>query len=628
MQPNSFFVRFFLPFLIVLPVFLSIRSNTRPLRAVEPQFEDGRGGIKQPIVVRANDQRTIICSESINHQELINLSHFSPYLVQAVIASEDSRFDWHLGIDPIALLRAMASFVKNRKVVQGGSTITQQVARTVYSQEVGSERTIARKLKELFYALQLEFAYNKDEILSIYLNRVFLGGNNYGFEAASQAYFDKASAFLDINESATLVSILPAPNGYALTDTKKQNLVEEARNRRNIIVSRMKSLGFINSSEHEEAKNARVIEFNRRGLNPSKKAEFPNFCKYILSEELPRILSEPGVLEGGLYVDTTLRADYQKKAEEAVQKAISYDGFRYNFNGGGLVHLGVNGEILAMVGKRLDPTISRRQPGSTFKVFTYAAALEQGYKLSQEYSCQPLVWKEQNYKRCERSPGRDKVTLEDGLVWSENVISLRLAQEIGLASVANSACQLEVSFGYEREDIYCEKAQKAEDGSDLDPGLVLGQEEVTLLDMVSAYTVFGNKGYLNEPYGVTKIRDRNRCTNPRNPDTCYVIYDSLRHGANSPRKVLSEDTVNSLNSVLQESVKRGTGRFAKIGIDEAGKTGTTDEGKDMWFIGYSSSENITSGVWLGNEDNSATKGSSEQAAQLWSNYMKKVLKIN
>ena len=385
-------------------------------------------GVAGPVVVYARDGQTPINPlYDSPHQELENLLDFSPYLPQAVIASEDSRYYWHLGVDPIGIVRALLINLQDQGISQGGSTITQQLARSLFPQ-VGRENTKARKLREMAVALKLEAVYSKDEILRTYLNRVYLGVNSYGFEDAAQFYFDKSARDVNLSEAATLVAILPAPNLY-----NPVHDYDTAVSLRNRVIERMATLGMITQEEASRARRSR-IEVSEKARKAFESSMAPYFYSYVLSE-LRALLGEELVKEGNFIVETSLNHTLQQEAQISLQETVKNFGAGYNFSQGAVVTLNTQtGEILALTGgvdysqsQFNRATQAQRQPGSTFKVFTYGAALEQGIFPSQKYSCDPFFWKGQRFKECQRSIG--DIDMYESLAQSENAVALRLAQD-------------------------------------------------------------------------------------------------------------------------------------------------------------------------------------------------------
>ncbi|MGQ4646824.1 PBP1A family penicillin-binding protein [Lyngbya aestuarii] len=559
-------------------------------------------GVQGPVIVYSENQTPLRQPRTDAHRELKRLSDFSPYLPQAVVASEDSRYYWHFGIDPYGVLRAVVRNIQGGGIREGASTLTQQVARSLFTDYVGRENTASRKLREAVVALKLETLYSKDEILKTYLNRIYLGVEAYGFEDAAQFYFDKSAKDLNISEAATLAGILPAPNSYNPVEN-----YDKALERRNRVIRRMAELGMINQEEANKARRSR-IEVSPKASAFLNSTKAPYFYSYVFNE-LRDLLGADLAQEGNFIVETGLDLRTQATAESSLSNFVDTEGDRLRFSQGAMATLDTsNGEILALVGgvnyqqsQFNRATQAQRQPGSTFKLFDYAAALEQGISPRKAYSCAPL----RRYRACERSGG--SIDMYTALALSENVVAIRVAQDAGLNNVVDLAQRLGIS-------------------SKLDPvpGLAIGQSEVKVLEITGSYAAIANRGVWNRPHAIQRILDSSDCTDFKDPQTCRVIY-SFQENGEGGRTVLSPAVADTMTNMLQGVVQRGTGRAAALGMGEAGKTGTTDRYVDLWFIGYIPARQLVTGIWLGNDDNSPTRGTSGQAAQLWSKYMRQVV---
>jgi len=559
-----------------------------------------------PVVVYADDGTPINPTAQNNtHRELKNLSDFSPYLPQAVIASEDSRYYWHFGVDPIGVARAVVINVTSSELRQGASTITQQLARSLFP-EVGRQNTAGRKLREMLVALKLETVYSKDNILKTYLNRVYLGIGSYGFEDAAQFYFEKSATDLNLSEAASLVAVLPAPNLY--NPVKDYDTAVGLRNR---IIDRMVKLGMVSEEEADRARRSR-IEVSPKARETFSSTVAPYFYSYVL-DELQTLLGSDVAQEGNFIVETALNPELQQQAEEALNYSISENGNRFGYSQGAIVTLDTrNGNILALVGgvdyeqSQFNRVVqAKRQPGSTFKIFAYAAAIESDIDPDTEYSCAPLSWKGQEYRGCERSSG--DIDMYQGIAQSENPIALRVAQDVGLSKVIEVAKRLGVTSPLTEA-----------------PGLVIGQSEATVLEMTGAYSTIANDGIWNKPHAINRILDGSDCKDSSDRDSCREIY-SFEDDKQTYRDAIPSDVTDKLTDMLQRAVEEGTGKAAYLDEGEAGKTGTTDNNVDLWFIGYVPKKDLVTGVWLGNDDNSPTSGSSYQAASLWGRYMKNAI---
>lgn len=563
-------------------------------------------GIQGPTVVYSEDGQPLRPSQPQHHVELKRLEDFDADLRNALLASEDSRFYWHPGIDPIGIARAIQINRQAGETVQGASTITQQLARTLYPEYVGRENTADRKLREIAVALRLELAYSKDEILRTYMNRVYLGVGLNGFDDAARFYYDKSATDLTVAEAATLVAILPAPNKYNPVRDKAT-----AQGLRNRVLERMVAQGKLNPDEAFRARRTPIDA----GLSPKAIATFtstlaPYFYQRVFVE-LREILGAELAAEGNFLVETGLDLQLQKQAEAALKRGVNELGSRYRFGQGAIVTLNTRtGEALAIAGgtdyavSQFDrATQARRQPGSTFKVFAYAAALDAGFSPAKTYSCAPVTWGGQRYGGCERSGGN--ITMTRALVQSENSPSLRVARDAGLHNVVKMARRLGITTKLEPV-----------------PGLVLGQYEVSLLELTAAYATFTNEGKWNRGHLIRRIRDGHDCEDNNNWQTCRVIYDFNERPAERNVEQLSPEVARAMTQMMQGVVRSGTGRRAYMGGQEAGKTGTTDDNIDLWFVGFVPEREMVTGVWLGNDDNSPTRGSSSEAARVWRDYMR------
>lgn len=558
-----------------------------------------------PVIVYARDGQTPLRPPNNNaHLELKQLKDFSPYLAKAVIASEDSRYYWHLGVDPLGIVRALLTNVRGGGIREGGSTITQQLARSLFRDYVGAQDSAGRKLREAAVALKLETFYSKNELLLTYLNRVFLGIDLYGFEDAAEFYFGKSAKDLTLSEAATLVGILPAPNNF--NPIQNYQLAVQYRDR---VLERMRDLGMISQEEADRARRSR-IEINPKAREFLQSTIAPYFYNYVFSE-LESLLGEPAK-EGNFIVETGLNPQMQKLAESSLRNTVSNTGAAAGFSQGAIVTLNSStGEILALVGgvdylqsQFNRATQAQRQPGSTFKVFTYTAAIEQGIPPGKSYSCAPVSWSGQTFEGCERSSG--SVDLYRGIAQSENAIALRVAQDVGLDRIVTMARRMGIKSPLNQV-----------------PGLVLGQSEVNVLEITGAFGVLANRGVGNKPHAIKRILDSSDCKDRNDRESCRVIYDYERDGE-ANRQVLSPEVADTMTEMLGGVVQGGTGRSAYLGLGEVGKTGTTNNNVDLWFIGYLPNQELVTGVWLGNDDNTPTTGSSGNAAQLWKDYMGKV----
>ena len=563
--------------------------------------------VQGPVVVYARDGQTPLSPvTNRTHTELKGLKEYSSYLPLAVMASEDSRFYSHLGIDPIGIARAVVTNVKGGEIREGASTLTQQLARSVFRSYVGSEDSAGRKLREAIVALKLEFDYSKDFLLLTYLNRVYMGYGNFGFEDAAQFYFAKAAKDLSLSEAATLAGILPAPNSY----NPVQNY-DKAIEQRDGVLLRMTELGQISADDANKARRSR-IEINPKAKEELSKLIAPHYYSHVFNE-LQELLGDRLAAEGNFIVQTALDIPTQTKAEASLRESVDAVGASAGFSQGAIVTIdSKTGEVVALVGG-VDYKKSQfnrasqayRQPGSTFKMFTYTTAIEQGFAPGSSFSCSPLNWGGQYYEGCRGGGG--SLSIATGLAQSENVIALRVAQEVGLDKVVSTARRMGIRA----------KLNPV-------PGLVLGQSEATPLEMAGAFSILANRGVRNPPRAIRRIYDGGECKVPNDYTTCRLMYSSDKDPERG-QVALKPEVADTMTALLQGVVRSGTGRSAAIGRGEAGKTGTTNNNVDLWFIGYIP-DGLTTAVWLGNDNNSPTGGSSAVAADLWRTYMSQVVR--
>lgn len=509
------------------------------------------------------------------------------HLPQALLATEDRRFYSHFGLDPIGLARAAYANLRAGRVVQGGSTLTQQLAKNVF---LDGDRTLKRKVQELLLALWLERRFSKDQILEMYLNRVYFGAGAYGVEAAAQRYFAKPAAKLTLPESAMLVGLLKAPSRLAPTGN-----IKSAQTRAAQVLRNMADAGYI-SSETAAAFIARPAQLARSRL------PLPN-ARYFTDWAVEEVYQLIGRDHPDLIVYTTLESRIQAGAERAVETALDQSGETLDVEQAALVALGPDGAVRAMVGGRdyLDSpfnrsTQARRQPGSAFKPFVYLAALENGITPNDQFFDGPISigqWRPRNYD----GQYIGNVTLRDAVARSINTVAVQIAERIGRDKVIEVARLLGIT-------------------SDLKPhpSLALGAFEVGVLELTAAYAAFANGGYAIQPYGVLEIRDLHG----------NVLYRRTNGGAYA--HMIPADILGDLNELLRAPIDSGTGRAARIGRPAAGKTGTTSDYRDAWFVGYT--PDLVAAVWVGNDDNHPTKKvtGSGLPAQIWRNFMSDALK--
>jgi penicillin-binding protein 1A len=543
---------------------------------------------EQTLTIKAADG-TILQQQGEAAREQLKLEQVPDNLKKAFIASEDRRFQQHNGVDPQGILRAGLNNLRSQGVVEGGSTITQQLARILFLKQ---EQTVWRKLKEIRLAQKIESELTKDQILERYLNLVYLGAGAYGVTDAASVYFSKSPDQLSLAEMATIAGLAPAPSLYA----PDKNPVA-AKQRRNLVLLRMQEEKFITPEQRQAAVQEPLTL--KTSLPKRLQVESPYFTTYI-QKELPKYVSADVLSAGGLVVETTLNPTWQKAAEEAVAKTLRNQGRWENFKEAAMVAIDPrSGEIKAMVGGKdfgknqfNRVTQAQRQPGSTFKGFVYATAIASGKSPYDSYLDAPLVvdgYEPKNYG--EKFYG--SMNIRDALTRSINIIAVKVLIDVGFTPTIKLAHDMGIK-------------------SELKPtySLALGSNEVNLLELTSAYGSFATQGLHTEPHGISRIINREG----------KVIWSANFKS----KRVLDADSAAIMTWMLRNVVEAGTGGAAQLpNRPVAGKTGTSDEARDLWFIGYI--PQVVTGVWLGNDNNRPTYGSSGSAAYTWHEFMEKAV---
>ncbi len=539
------------------------------------------------------------------HRLYATFDELPPYLVEALIATEDTRFFEHHGVNPDAILRAIVADIKAGHFVEGGSTLTQQL---IKNKLLTRRKTLGRKIKEAILAIKIENVLSKEQIIERYLNEIAYGNNYYGVKTAAEGYFHKALKDLTLKEAAILVGIPNAPSYYNPRRHYKRTL-----NRANAILYRMKSLGWITEEQYRKAVKE-VPKIYHTSLTR-------NVAPYIVDEVLRRFRGKFGdIRTGGYKIYTTIDLSTQEAARKALRYGWERTLKRYkenpgktDFNGGIIAVQNNTGDILALVGgvdyrksafNRV--TMTRRQPGSAFKPFIYQTALDMGYNPASKLTDlartfvyykngHRKVWAPKNYER----DFKGFITLRDALVHSRNLATINLVYDIGVETIRKRLALLDVK------------------NIPKDLSIALGNLALSPLKMAQIYTVFSNYGHMIEPRLVSKIISREGA----------VIYET------KPKEIVNftrPEQAYLMTDILKDVIRRGTGRKAAVkGIELAGKTGTTNDGVDTWFCGYSPS--VTTIVWYGRDTNrpigkGATGGS--VAAPAFAYFNREILKLN
>ena len=508
----------------------------------------------------------------------LQLKNMPPHLKQAILATEDRRFFEHGGFDVFALARALAVNLYAGRIRQGGSTLTQQLAKNIF---LKPDRTVRRKVQELLLTFWLEANFTKEQIFTLYVNRVYLGSGAYGFEAASRRYFGKSARRVTLLQAAVLAGLLKAPSRYSpLRDP------QAARKRAGTVLKAMVDAGFIDGAARKRALRQKLNVVAIAGVGR-------HFSDWVL-ERVAGFVSRDGQ---DLIVRTTLDLRLQRLAEARLRATIAKNGKAENVRQGALVALSHDGAVRAMVGGR-DYSASQfnrasqalRQPGSAFKLFVYLAALESGLAPDDIFADRPLrigKWQPRNHEKTYRGD----VDMREAMAHSINTVAVSISEKVGRRKVIEAARRLGVTSPIRAH-----------------PSLALGASEVTLLELTGAYCAIANNGIAAWPYGIAEIR--------RSDGT--VLYRRKR-GEGS--RVVSRSVARDMRELLRGVVADGTGKAANPGWTAAGKTGTSQGFRDAWFVGYAG--DLVTGVWMGNDNGARMKGvtGGQLPARLWRDFM-------
>jgi penicillin-binding protein 1A len=524
---------------------------------------------------------TLITNRGDNSGATLTLDEMPPYLPEAVIAIEDRRFYYHFGIDPIGLARAMFVNLRAGGVVQGGSTLTQQLAKNLF---LTPDRSFSRKIQEAILAVWLEASLTKKQILELYLNRVYLGAGAYGVDAAAHRYFGKSARNVTLAEAATLAGLLKAPGHYSpLVDP------DAAEGRTQVVLGAMREEGYISDREASLAMS--------QPIKPVRDVAGGS-GRYVADWVMDILPSYVGALDKDIVVDTTIDMRLQTLAQNALTGTLDENGAKYGVSQGAFVAMDPNGAVRALVGGRdyASAPFNRavnghRQPGSAFKPFVYLTALEHGLMPETVRIDQPVTikgWSPENYSRKYLGP----VTLQTALALSLNTVSAQLTDEVGAKAVATTARRLGIASPLMAT-----------------PSIALGTSDVTLLELTGAFAPFANGGIGVIPHVVKRITTTDG----------KVLYERAGDG---PGRVVDPAYVGMMNSMLRATLETGTGKKATIaGWPAAGKTGTSQDFRDAWFIGYTGT--MVAGAWFGNDDGKPTKkaSGSNLPAIAWQRFM-------
>ncbi len=542
----------FIAGLIVLGYFALTLPDTNELAAAQ----------RKPSITLLAGDGTLLATYGDLFGEALRLKDMPKYLPGAVIATEDRRFYSHYGIDPIGLLRAAFANLRAGHVVQGGSTITQQLAKNLF---LTPDRTFERKIQETMLALWLEHKFSKQQIIEIYLNRVYLGAGTYGVDAAAHRYFNKSARDVSLYEAAVIAGLLKAPSRFSPANDK-----DRAAKRTDQVLANMVDAGFINDAQSKAAQ----LQKAQLAKSPTLSRGSRYFADWI-ADQVPGFSGTQG---RDVVVTTTFDPRMQTMAESAIAATLDREGEKAEVEQGALVAMSPDGAVRAMVGGAdyLDSQFNRatqalRQPGSSFKPFVYLTAVERGLRPSDHFMDQPVrigKWEPHNYE----NKYKGDVSVADAIALSINTVAAQVIQRYGVQHVIDTAHRLGITAELTR-----------------DASLALGTSEVSLLELTSAYAPFASGGIGAWPHGIIEIRDAHG----------GVIY---RRDGSGPGRIVDAGNIAIMNQLLTGVISYGTGKAAKLDRPAAGKTGTTQDSRDALFVGYTA--DLVTGVWFGNDENS------------------------
>ncbi|CAN5323538.1 penicillin-binding protein 1A [soil metagenome] len=541
---------------------------------------------RQPSITYLDRNGALIATRGTQQAPPADLDSLPDYVPAAFIAIEDRRFYWHPGFDPIGMSRAMVRNMRAGRVVQGGSTLTQQLAKNLF---LTPDQNMRRKVQELMLAVWLELKFSKKEILALYLNRVYFGAGAYGIEAASQRYFDKSAKDLTVGEAALLAGLLKAPSRYSPVSESTR-----AATRATVVLNQMVDTGVITQAQRDQA----VLEPVR--VSRTLASQHAQYFIDWLDKQIRGLVGEP---TEDMIVETTLDLTIQTSAERAVNRILVRDASK-GVEQAALVALDGDGRVRAMIGgaSYADSQFNRavdaqRQAGSSWKPFVYLAAMEAGYTPQTPVIDEPITigtWSPKNYGGSYGGP----TTIAQAVAHSTNTIAASVADKIGRDNVSRAARRLGITSRIS-----------------LDPAMALGSSEVSPIDMATAYDAFANGGRRVEAYGISRIRT----------PSGRVIYQHGNSGTIGAQAI-NNPPLYYMNQMLRGVISGGTGTSAAIaGRDLAGKTGTTSDYKDAWFIGYTGG--FVAAVWVGKDDATPMRGvtGGGSPAAIWRGFMEAAL---
>ncbi len=537
---------------------------------------------KQVIEILYSNKNKIATLGDLYSNQAI-FSEIPSYLIDAVIATEDRKFFQHMGFDVFSIARAFYVNYRADKIVQGGSTITQQLAKLLF---LNPEKTFKRKIQEIILAWQLEKTFSKEQILTIYLNRAYFGSGNYGVVNASQYYFGKPVAKLNLNESAMLAGILKAPSKLSPTNNKKLSQERTIQVLKNMI-----DAGYLNEDNLQETKTSLSIK--------EEKMQQLYFSDYVSSQITDYLPQEQQLKKNRLIITTTMDEKLQKIVEEQTNDFVKKNDKKIGQSQIAVVLMNKDGSILAMIGGKNYQTspfnravYAKRQAGSVFKIFVYITALQNGFKPNDTLEDKPVTlggWSPENYEK----KYYGKVSLSQAFAKSLNSVAVQLIEKLDKKEIINNALKMGIISTIDNQD----------------STLALGTTEVSLLELVNSYTTIANGGLAVLPYSIKMIKNNDG----------EILYQNQQ---DIPYQIITNDNIADMKIMLKEVVKNGTGKAANFNDKIYGKTGTSQNYRDSWFIGFDNQYIL--GIWIGNDDNKPTNKitGGDLPAQLFSKILK------
>ncbi|AMW34540.1 PBP1A family penicillin-binding protein [Haematospirillum jordaniae] len=552
-----------------------------------PRIDLAAAMTRKPSITLVDENGAMVATYGDQYGDVVPVNAMSHWLPEAVMSIEDRRFYSHPGIDPLGLLRAVVTNWQAGQTVQGGSTITQQTAKNLF---LTRDRTFKRKAQELMLALWLEWTFSKDQIFSLYLNRVYLGAGTYGMEAAARKYFGVSTRHVTPYQAAVLAGLLKAPSRY-----NPENNKANAHARARTVLQSMVASGVLTQAQAEHASS----EGERYLASLPPRSHTGRYFSDFVLDQLDNLV---GTVDTDLVVRTTFNKQTQKSAEHALNTVLNQYGATRHATQGAVVVMSPHGAVRAIVGgtdystsQYNRATQATRQPGSSFKTFVYLAALEQGLSPDDIIQDEPLTirnWSPQNFDR----QFRGDVTVREAVARSINTVAVRVAMKTGLRTVARTARRLGLSVSRVGEE---------------SPAMALGTEDNTLLAMTAAYAPLANGGMAAYPYSIIDITTRDG----------QVLYERI---GTAGTRVIRPDVVAQMNQLLGGVLSWGTGKAATLDRPAGAKTGTSQTYRDALYLGYTA--DYVTGVWIGNDDNSPMKRvtGGTLPAQVWKQVMEDI----